>query len=427
MKTRGFTLIEILMVITLIAVLSAASVSLYTNSLDDARFEATYVEMLQLRKAIIGDLENTSVEGERMRFGYLGDMGSIPTGAQGLAALYSLPAGASMWAVNPTANLGVGWNGPYIVSSTNQDYKLDAWGNEYIYNTTAGVPYILSFGSDGLPGGTGTAEDIQVNIPLNIRTGRLTGQIVSSGSVYTGSANVELFYPSGSGVLTSQEVNLGSSDEGQFVFNNIPFGVRSLKVSIPDKVNPAIVLGPTTFAMDHENFILQSTFLEVNPTSATEANCNTITNITYVPGSLLKEPGTFRVKFKLNIQRSFSMNSFYLRTNGTRSNSNRIVRMGLGGVVYGCYGGLSRVINKNTLNRKFAGCTQGTNSFLALTQNLDGNPNVSLLSAWGVASGQNVPVFIEFNDQSSGGNDATVVNTISEITLHLGCDRLTIN
>src|SRR6478609_5004539 len=102
---KGFTLIEVLMVIVLVGVLGAGSLSIFNNTLDEAKFDATYKEMLQIRKALIGDLENTSVEGERIRFGYLGDLGAVPNDSQGLRALYSQPTSVSGYGVHSVANV----------------------------------------------------------------------------------------------------------------------------------------------------------------------------------------------------------------------------------------------------------------------------------------------------------------------------------
>ncbi len=69
------------------------------------------------------------------------DAGRYPTAEEGLSVLIQRPA-----------NLDV-WNGPYLKGAR---VPLDPWGNAYRY-----PPYeIVSLGSDGAEGGTGTAADI---------------------------------------------------------------------------------------------------------------------------------------------------------------------------------------------------------------------------------------------------------------------------
>jgi general secretion pathway protein G len=75
------------------------------------------------------------------------DAGRYPTGSEGLAALAQRPD-----------NTGI-WNGPYL---KNGAVPADPWGHAYVYRAPAehGPYEIVSLGSDGQEGGTGTAADI---------------------------------------------------------------------------------------------------------------------------------------------------------------------------------------------------------------------------------------------------------------------------
>jgi general secretion pathway protein G len=76
------------------------------------------------------------------------DTGRYPTTAEGLEALVQRPADVAIW------------NGPYIKGS---NVPLDPWGHPYQYHAPVDTlpPYqIVSLGSDGREGGTGTAADI---------------------------------------------------------------------------------------------------------------------------------------------------------------------------------------------------------------------------------------------------------------------------
>ena len=77
------------------------------------------------------------------------DVGRFPNNGEGLEALVRSPSRAR------------GWNGPYL---RKDEIPLDPWGNEYYCeasNPVYNVDFdIISFGSDGQPGGDGDAEDI---------------------------------------------------------------------------------------------------------------------------------------------------------------------------------------------------------------------------------------------------------------------------
>jgi general secretion pathway protein G len=76
------------------------------------------------------------------------DTGRYPTAEEGLEALAVRPGGLDVW------------NGPYVKGGR---VPLDPWGHAYQYRSPVDhtPPYeIVSFGSDGHEGGTGTAADI---------------------------------------------------------------------------------------------------------------------------------------------------------------------------------------------------------------------------------------------------------------------------
>ena len=82
---------------------------------------------------------------------YAKDNGDYPSTEQGLKALWEIPE---------EPPLPVNWVGPYIQIPI----TVDPWGNPYIYirpGTHDQYGYdLISFGSDGIEGGTGEAEDV---------------------------------------------------------------------------------------------------------------------------------------------------------------------------------------------------------------------------------------------------------------------------
>ena len=124
-KPRGFTLIEMLVVMVLIALLAGlVGPRLFQNI----------------------NRNNCSIHPASALDTYRLDVGSYPTTEQGLAALRIEPEGVKHW------------DGPYLA----KDVPLDPWENAYVYRRPGKQgPYALhSFGLDAEPGGEDENQDI---------------------------------------------------------------------------------------------------------------------------------------------------------------------------------------------------------------------------------------------------------------------------
>ncbi len=257
----GFTLIEVLMVITIVGVLTVVSLTPITNSIDQGRFDVTVTRIKMLRDAIVGDTTITDM-GLRTSFGFLGDIGAIPSAAQGIAALTTNP-GLVAWSLDQSVRFGRGWNGPYI--STGQagtNFGVDGWGRAIMYNPGASPPNITSYGADGVAGGTGLNTDIVVQLPTSMQTASVYGFITSNSNPYAGGAVIEIYYPDGTGALKTVSTTIVAAAKGAFSFAGVPLGIRSATVYIPSKVAPTTTIGPALFTIDNANYVIPPTAFE---------------------------------------------------------------------------------------------------------------------------------------------------------------------
>jgi general secretion pathway protein G len=128
----GVTLIEMLVVVTIIALFAALVAPKILGRADQARVTAAKVQIQNFQGALAQ---------------YKLDTGAFPTTEQGLKALRVKPEGVTSW------------RGPYLP----KDAPLDPWGREYIYKYPGehgDEPDIVSLGADGQPGG----EDLNADI-----------------------------------------------------------------------------------------------------------------------------------------------------------------------------------------------------------------------------------------------------------------------
>ncbi len=130
-RARGFTLLELLVVVTIIGLLAAYVGPKYFSQLGKSEQGVAKAQVEAFARAL-----DT----------YRLDVGHYPTTEEGLNALLTKPANAAKW------------NGPYLQKAV----PLDPWGRAYVYRAPGanGDFDITSYGKDGQPGGTGDAADV---------------------------------------------------------------------------------------------------------------------------------------------------------------------------------------------------------------------------------------------------------------------------
>ena len=131
-ESRGFTLLELLVVIVIIGLLAGLVAPRYFDQLGKSNTKIARAQIDALEKAL-----------DQYRL----DVGRYPSAEQGLQALVTRPA-----------------SGPAAANWKAYLDKLpsDPWGKPYLYMNPGlkGEIDVFSYGADGKPGGTGSDADI---------------------------------------------------------------------------------------------------------------------------------------------------------------------------------------------------------------------------------------------------------------------------
>lgn len=131
---KGFSLIEILIALTLLAVAGTFVVGKFMDSLNEGQIKSTKIQMSNL---------DARLKDFRRKCGF------YPTAEQGLEALVTKPSGGRECKDYPQ-------NG-FIEGET---IPKDPWENDFIYESDGKTFNISSYGQDGEPGGEGGDADI---------------------------------------------------------------------------------------------------------------------------------------------------------------------------------------------------------------------------------------------------------------------------
>jgi len=130
---KAFTIIELMVVITIIGILASLVAPKFMGKLETAKVKTTKSQL---------EMFSTALDSFNL------DTGRYPKESEGLKVL---------WIKNKDIK---GYDGPYLPKPV----EADAWGNPYVYKTTSGdhAFNIISYGKDGKEGGDGKNADISL-------------------------------------------------------------------------------------------------------------------------------------------------------------------------------------------------------------------------------------------------------------------------
>jgi general secretion pathway protein G len=131
--SRGFTLLEMLVVLVIIGLLAGLVGPQLLGRVDTSKVTAADTQVRMLKATV-----------ETMRL----DIGRFPTAEEGLAMLMTQPQ---------DERIARKWRGPYL----SEPVPMDPWGNPYNYRPMTGTTMALfSYGADGQLGGEGIDADV---------------------------------------------------------------------------------------------------------------------------------------------------------------------------------------------------------------------------------------------------------------------------
>ena len=132
-RKNAFTIIELMVVITIIGILASLVAPKFMGKLETAKVKTTKAQL---------EMFSTALDSFNL------DTGRYPTQSEGLKVLWT-----------KTKDIR-GYDGPYLPKPVD----ADAWGNAYVYKVTSNDHSfdILSYGKDGKEGGDGKDSDISL-------------------------------------------------------------------------------------------------------------------------------------------------------------------------------------------------------------------------------------------------------------------------
>jgi prepilin-type N-terminal cleavage/methylation domain-containing protein len=238
-SSAGFTLIEVIIVIAILAIMAGAMAPLAVRMIDSRRQDATLERQKSIYRSILGD---PSAPGS----GFVSDIGRLPSAnLTDLAVAGTLPT----YSLQP-CGVGMGWRGPYLLEGVDAiGQPLDGWGTPMVL--IGGQ--IISAGPDRI---MSTTADNLVYPPTPITANNVNGSIALEVFALDSSTAQPVFVPAGGqatiyyaagGLMRSLSV---ASLSGSYVFPasgaSLSQGIHAISITAdPDGMGPQLAVTRT--------------------------------------------------------------------------------------------------------------------------------------------------------------------------------------
>jgi len=206
-RTRGFTVIEMLIVVAMLAALTTVAMRMLEPVAQQSRYDATLRTLQEIRSAVAGKADAGSSNTDQAISGFVADVGRPPyslhelfandnptlgnTSAPAVTAppLFDIVPAGDTNQNNHDVMVARGWRGPYLQLPPGATSLVDGWGRALVPIYDPAHHWLIgvtSLGGDGVNGGTTSTT---ADLSASVTSGQWHGAMIS-GKVYKLSNNL---------------------------------------------------------------------------------------------------------------------------------------------------------------------------------------------------------------------------------------------
>lgn len=199
---QGFTLLEMVVVLAILAVVTALATREVGYVQDQQRFEASQRGLETIRDAVLAD--ERAADGTRVWSGFVTDVGRLPTNG-----VWELWRNGTGWTngvrrAEDDAEVWVsgGWRGPYLRLPLDATNLTDGWGNAFTsqWVTASNLWRVSHLGANGVAGGSNYAQDVAHDFPADATLAWVWGLVEVNTNLALAAGDqilVRVFHPDG--------------------------------------------------------------------------------------------------------------------------------------------------------------------------------------------------------------------------------------